>query len=63
MKEVVLISLLALLPSCQWIISHPMEDAMAIEAVEGVVNQIYQSETGHPLVPAQISTPTQQEIH
>lgn len=57
MKKIIF--LLPILSSCEFLITHPAEDAILIEAAEGVVNEVYQYETGHPLIPAPIP---QQEV-
>ena len=42
---------------CQWVLTHPKEDAAIINEGEAVIGQIYQYETGQPLMPGPINPP------
>jgi hypothetical protein len=41
----IMISLIILLASCQWIATHPQEDAEAIQLIEQGTQEIYEYET------------------
>jgi hypothetical protein len=58
MKKFISLLPLLTLVSCQWIATHPKEDAEVISAVEGIVKEIYEYET-KTLSPA----PPQPHVH
>ena len=45
MTKIVLYWPLILLTSCQWVLTHPEEDAEAVSVVEEVAKDFYQYET------------------
>ena len=48
-----LIYILPFLASCQWIVTHPAEDAVILEEAESILEKLYKYEIGKPLPPPQ----------
>jgi len=46
-----LIVLIPLLASCQWVITHPKEDATIVKAIEEIGKDMYEYESGNMLFP------------